>query len=139
MVKLILNGTPYDLWESLNYLSLGQLRGLMKATRTDEQPGVSIKEIRQLIDHLAEKNLQLMEVTVDDRQMHTFQALIFLLRRHAGESVTFESCDDVDMFHIGIDLELPEPKAVEGEAGPKAPSPLAADDAAPPAESPTTP
>lgn len=124
MVKLIINNTPYDLWESLNNLRLADLRDLFKTTRTDEQAGVSIKDVRQLIDHLAEKNLQLMEVTVDERQMHVFQALIYLLRRHAGESVSFADCDDAEMFKIGIDLDLPARKTAEEEASdPKASSP----------------
>lgn len=103
-MKLVISGKKYDLEESLQKVTLQNLYVLKV------QHGVGMKQILEAFQKF-EANQDPMEFLDDVEGLLAFQAMIWLVRRHAGEHLSLEEANDVPLDELLFEED------VESEAG----------------------
>lgn len=126
-MKLVINGKKYDLEESIQKVTLQNLY-VLKVSH-----GVGMKSIMETFQRFEDEKDPLGFLD-DADAMLGFQAMIWLVRRHAGEQLTLEEANDIPLDQLLFeDDEEPAGGGAPGEAQP-APTASAPGDAAEPPE-----
>lgn len=125
MTRINIQGTEYDLTEAVSAAGLGTLRVLKKIT-AGEGHTVTLKSINNLFSELGKRaesgDFSPIDLLEDDEFLITMQAVLWLVLRKAGQSVTFEQVGEIAFTEFTIvadeDEAEPDPKAlpVSGEA-----------------------
>jgi hypothetical protein len=120
-VKLRIGETEYDYQTALNKVSLGVLMDL----KSQGGPGRrSISLALDLIDAGLRADTDAGEVEDDERVLLGMAGLIFICKRHAGESLAWAdaltySWSDLTFVPETVDqVDAPDPTAASGEASP---------------------
>lgn len=114
-MKLVLGETEYDVWDSVNYATLGALDDLQTQSCTTDFEGITDPYIRAAFIRAAD----LPSGTSLRGQQDFLRALmgiVFLAKRRAGEKVTFAEVREIEYHSAKLRFE---PKEMAAETGPK--------------------
>lgn len=110
-VKLIVGDKKYPLQEAIQGATLRNLYTLKLQTKGEGHPGIGIKSLRDAFqrmqdnapkDGAAADPLDFLE---DAENLLALQAMVWLCKRHAGESVTVAEANDFPLSKIGFEAE----------------------------------
>lgn len=123
MTRISIQGTEYDLTAAVSAAGLGDLFTLKVKTKALGYP-VTLRSINQLFVELAERakdpDFDPMELLDDEATLLTFTAVLWLSKRKAGETLTFEDAGLISFTEFSLladeDEEQadPDPKALPG-------------------------
>ncbi|TFD74736.1 hypothetical protein [Cryobacterium fucosi] len=118
-MKLLIGDAKYDLFEGIQKATLSDLILLKRATKSTDFPnGITVNTIQAFFTSLKadeDDERGLLEMLVDsDEGLEIVRAIIFLCRRRAGETQSFDELTDVALSETGF-----EDDEVEVESGPK--------------------
>ena len=111
-MEIVIAGVKYGLEDSISKATLGDLYTLKIKS------GVSVKTIRDTFRSFGEIT-DALDLLDDATALINLQGVIWLSRRKAGESVTFEEAGDVSFTDLSFEVEDDEDADDEG---PKVPS-----------------
>ena len=97
-MKIIISGVAYGLEDSIGKATLGDLYTLKIKS------GVSVKTIRDTFTSFGEMT-DALDLLDDAAALINLQGVIWLSRRKAGESVTFEEAGDVSFTDLSFEVE----------------------------------
>ena len=104
MTSIRVGGSTYSLQESVNGATLGDLYTLKVQTRRDGSPGVSVKTISDTFTRVGEAaaadGFNPLDLLDDDVFIQNMVGVVFLVRRKAGEAVTFDDAAQVSFNDI---------------------------------------
>jgi hypothetical protein len=115
-MKFIIQGVEYP-GDSIYSPSLGDLRSIKKQTVSDDYAGVTQRSVMDTFIRWGEAfgdGPAVVALLEDDVFTINMQALVWFLKRKAGEQVTFTDLDSLSMADIQIGVEpgdVPDPKA----------------------------
>lgn len=107
-MKLIVNGTKYPLQEAIQGATLRNLYVLKV------QSGVGIKSLRDAFKRMEStapkdgSTADPLEFLEEEDNLLALQAMVWLCKRHAGESVTVAEANDFPLSQIGFEAEEKE-------------------------------
>ena len=104
MTQLTVEGVSYDLERSIQQASIRDLVDLKRATQVGGQGGISIKSIAGALNKLAELS-DPMDIFDSLETLETFGALVFLCKRKAGESVSFDEACNTPLSDVGLTVD----------------------------------
>lgn len=124
-MKLVIGEQKYDLIDGIQKASLSDLIMLKRATKASDRPnGVTLTTITGFFENLPEgddteggdaEGPGMLETILDsDDGLEILRALIFLCRRRAGETISFEQATDVPV--MDLDFEDDEEAEVADES-----------------------
>ena len=88
-MKLVVDGTEYDIWDSVNLATLGDLDDLQEQSSTAKFDGVTdpyIREAWKLAAELVESGKSLRE---SQQFRRAIMGILFLAKRRVGEDVSW--------------------------------------------------
>lgn len=104
-MKLVIQGTAYDVTEAMSKPTLNDLFMLKVQTRTADRPkGLSLKVLGEGMKAIGEFT-DPSEFLEDDLSLQCLRALIFLCRRAAGEKVNLEQANDFPLSELGFESD----------------------------------
>lgn len=122
MTRIRVGDSVYGLEESVNDAALGDLLVLKVKTKTAEFSGVSIKSIAETFTAMgrraSEDGFTPLDLLDDEQFIVNMIGVVFLARRKAGESLTFEDAGRASFTDLEIlsDEEDDAPKDDAAEA-----------------------
>lgn len=123
MISIRVGSETYNLQDSVNGASLGDLYALKVQTRKDGSPGVSVKTISETFVRIGElaqaEDFETIDLLDDDEFIQNMIGVVFLARRKAGEQITVEQASNVafnDLAFIEDDEDDAAPLDVAGES-----------------------
>lgn len=120
MTRINIQGTEYDLTAAVSAAGLGDLFTLKVKTKALGYP-VTLRSINQLFSRLAEEakdpNFDPVSLLDNEDLLLTFQAVLWLSKRKAGESLTFEQAGAISFTEFSL---LSDEDEAEDEPDPKA-------------------
>lgn len=109
MTSIRIGSETYSLEDSISNAALGDLFALKVQTRKDGYPGVSVRTISETFIRLGEMSQRDdftgVDLLDDDDFIQNMIGVVFLARRNAGESVTFEDASRVSFNDIAFIVE----------------------------------
>lgn len=118
MTRIIIQGTEYDLTAAVSAAGLGDLFQLKVKTKALGFP-VTLSSINRLFTDIGElvKGDDFDPVTLldDEERLLTFQAVLWLSKRKAGEPVTFDDVGSISFTEFSLlpdEEDEPDPKAL---------------------------
>lgn len=118
MTRIRVGDSVYGLEESVNDAALGDLLVLKVKTKTADYSGVSIKTIADTFTALGKKaeaeDFTPLSLLDDESFIVNMIGIVFLARRKAGETVTFEDASRASFTDIQILAD--EDDAPKGDA-----------------------
>lgn len=89
-MKLVIGETEYDIWDSVNYATLGALDDLQDQSSTATFDGITDPYIRAAWVEAAELAKNGEDLRGSQKFRRALMGVVFLAKRRAGEKVTFE-------------------------------------------------
>jgi hypothetical protein len=106
-VKIVINGVPYSLEESVGGAHLGDLMQLKMQSKTAGSAGVSVPTINDLFRRLGDlpDGFRPVDLLDDEDFLANVIGVMFLARRKAGEKVSYQDASEIafDDFHFEDD------------------------------------
>ena len=116
-MQLVIQGTRYDLIETLSKPSLNDLYYLKVKTKSTDYPaGVSLKSMVPVMLRMADLD-DPAGILDDPELLLNLRALVFLCRRHAGEKLTLDEANDFPIDEFSFEREDSDDLVLE-EAAP---------------------
>ena len=112
MTNLTVDGVSYDLERAIQHAAIRDLVDLKRATQVGGVGGISIKSIVAALDAM-QAFTDPMDMFDSVETLETFAALVFLCKRKAGETVTFDEAAGTSLASVGLEVEDDEPEAVD--------------------------
>jgi len=115
-LKLVVDGNEYDIWDSVNFATLGDLDDLQEQSSTAKFEGVTDPYIREawvIAADLAEQGKSLRGSLPFRRAV---MGILFLAKRRAGEDITWADVRKIQ--YIDAQLKFSE-QELAVEEGPK--------------------
>jgi len=110
---LVIEGDRFDMQEALGKASIRTLVDLQKSA------GISVNTIVDTLSSLGEVE-DPRELFNSVERLYVFAALVFLCRRKAGESLSFDDATEVSLADVRIDFDVADEDAESDD--PKVPS-----------------
>lgn len=86
-MKLVIQGTAYDMGEAIQKATISDLILLKRATKSKDYPGVSVKTIMATLNDAGEDGMDLLD---SEAGLENLRGIIYLCRRRAGEKLSLE-------------------------------------------------
>lgn len=109
---LVVDGTRYDLQESVQRASIKTLVDLQKSA------GISVNTIAETLVGMGEMASP-SELFDSVERLNVFAALVFLCKRKAGEQVSFDDAAEVSMADVSIDFDDESEDEADDPKGPR--------------------
>lgn len=120
-MKLIVGDKKYPLQEAIQGATLNNLYALKMQTKGPGTQGIGIKSLRDAFQRMQDtapkdgSTADPLAFLEDAENLLALQAMVWLCKRHAGESVTVAEANDFPLSQIGFEAE-------EAEAEPEDPT-----------------
>ena len=119
-MKLIVDGTAYDITESLQGAAIGDLMKLKVKTKTPEFLGVTVKFIQDTFFALGDRmqnedDFDPIELLGDEAFLNSAVGLIWLARRKAGEQLEISDAEATPFNKFSIEPDVDELEEAVGD------------------------
>ncbi len=115
-MKLLIGDAEYDIWDSVNYATLGDLDDLQEQSSTPKFDGVTDPYIRDAWRIAAELADQGKSLRGSLQFRKAIQGIVFLAKRKAGEQVSWDDVRAIPYADAQIKFT---PKELAAEEAPK--------------------
>lgn len=122
-MKLIIGDSEYDVWDSVNYATLGALDDLQEQSATDKFEGITDPYIRAGWVRAAELVKEDKPLKGDLHFRRALQGVVFLAKRRAGEQVTFDEVRELTFEDAQLRVDASEVDDSPKDAGDADPEP----------------
>lgn len=116
-MKLIVGDNKYPLQEAIQGATLRNLYTLKLQTKGEGHAGIGIKSLRDAFQRMQDTAPKdgtpgdPLEFLEDEENLLALQAMVWLCKRHAGESVTVAEANDFPLSKIGFEADAAEAAA----------------------------
>ena len=122
-MRIRIAAKTYELDDAIAHATLNDVKYLKKASRETDGAGITPASLQQFFLDLGkaakEDGFDAAVWTFSDGVLEHLQAVMWLVRRKAGEDLTLEQAGDVDLSDWNFDVSTDEPVSEVEHVGPK--------------------